>query len=284
MNDPTKSASNIFTVDVEDWYHGISRYVEVSSPRPRLQHSLPILLDLLRKYKAKATFFVLGEIAQDFPDLVKHIVADGHEVGCHGYSHRHLMDIGEVAFDAEILKATKLLEEICGTRIVSFRAPLFSVTRSTFWGLKIIKKHGYLFDSSIFPTYHPFYGIPNEPHQPHYISVNNNVSFGYENGIAEFPVLTRRFLGTNVGVGGGAYLRFLGHRLLVNSVTNMNRQGWPSTIYIHPWEMDCFVPEVSFNPAIKFVTFHNVCKTKHYLETLLATFRFVSIRDFVGDQ
>jgi polysaccharide deacetylase family protein (PEP-CTERM system associated) len=277
MNCESKSPANIFTVDLEDWHNGISRYVEVSSPKPRLHHSFPIIIDLLRKYKAKATFFVLGEVAQNYPELVEQIISEGHEVGCHGFSHRHLKELGPAAFNEEIRKATKLLEKICGTPILSFRAPLFSITKSTMWGLKIIQKQGYIFDSSIFPTCHPFYGIPNEPRQPHYISVQNNNA---ENKIIEFPVLTRKFLNTHIPVGGGAYLRFLGQNILVNSVINMNTQGWPATIYIHPWELDSFVPDVNFNPAIKFITFYNVCKTKEYLGTLLRAFKFISIRDF----
>ncbi|MCX6644318.1 MAG: polysaccharide deacetylase family protein [Candidatus Bathyarchaeota archaeon] len=281
-NHGSNPPANILTVDVEDWYHGISRYVEVPSPKSRLQYSLPIILDLLREYRAKATFFVLGEVAQNFPELVERIVAEGHEVGCHGFSHRHIEEIGAVAFDEEVRKATRLLEKICGSPILSFRAPIFSITKSTFWGLKIIKKNGYIFDSSIFPTYHPFYGIPNEPCQPHAISFSDKKNNDLEDEIIEFPILTRRFLNTNIPVGGGAYLRFLGQLLLANSVINMNTKGWPATIYIHPWELDSFVPDVKFNPAIRFITFHNVGKTKRYLETLLRTFKFVSIRDFCG--
>jgi len=250
----------------------------VASPESRLQYSLPILLDLFRKYRAKATFFVLGDVALKFPELVEKIVAEGHEIGCHGFSHRHLEDLGVAVFDKEIHETTELLEKICGLPISSFRAPLFSLTKSTSWALKIIKKHGYMFDSSIFPTYHPFYGIPNEPRQPHAISLSENNM----EDIIEFPILTRKFLNSNIPVGGGAYLRFLGQSLLANCVSNMNSKGWPATIYIHPWELDTFIPEVNFNPAIKFVSFHNISKTKGYLEALLRTFRFTSIKDFVG--
>jgi len=279
MNCTSEPPANILTVDVEDWYHGVSRYVKLPSPDSRLQYSLPMIMDLLRKYRAKATFFVLGEVAQNFPELVEQIAADGHEVGCHGFSHRHLEEIGPVDFNEEIKKATKLLEKICGGRILSFRAPLFSVTKSTLWGLKIVRKQGYIFDSSIFPTYHPFYGIPNEPRYPHIISLSKK-STNVENEIIEFPILTRRFLNTNIPVGGGTYLRFLRQTLLTDSVRNMNKKGWPATIYIHPWELDSFVPDVSFNPIIKYITYHNVSKTKTYLETLLRTFKFVTIRDF----
>jgi len=226
---------------------------------------------------------VLGEVAAQYPDLIKRITAEGHEVGCHGFSHRHIEELGAKTFNAELSKATKLLESICGSRILSFRAPLFSVTKSTFWALNIVKKNGYVFDSSIFPTYHPFYGIPDAPIHPHPISDYGNSGVGLD-GIVEFPVLTRKFLGANIPVGGGAYLRFLGQSLLVNSVTMMNLKGWPSTLYIHPWELDSYVPNVSFNPAIKFITFHNHEKTGTYLETLLKAFRFVSIRDYVRRQ
>jgi peptidoglycan-N-acetylglucosamine deacetylase len=280
---PSKRPTNIFTVDVEDWYQGISRYVEASSPKPRLPHSLPIILDLLKKHNATATFFVLGEVAAQYPDLIKRIATEGHEVGCHGFSHRHMEELGAQAFDIELGRATRLLESICGTRILSFRAPLFSVTKSTLWALRVVKKHGYAYDSSIFPTYHPFYGIPNAPCQPHKVSFYSEGD-GDSGEIVEFPVLTRKFFGVNIPVGGGAYLRFLRQSLLVNSVTKMNSKGWPATIYIHPWELDSYVPNESFNPVIKFITFYNHAKTGTYLETLLKTFRFVSIRDYVRRQ
>jgi polysaccharide deacetylase family protein (PEP-CTERM system associated) len=278
-----KPQANILTIDVEDWYQGISRYVTVPSPDRRLQKSLPIILNLLKKYRVQATFFVLGEIAQNFPELVEQIVADGHEIGCHGFSHRHLDNYEINVFDEELRKATRLLEKLCKDRIRSFRAPLFSITKATNWALKIIKKHGYVFDSSIFPTYHPFYGIPDEPCQPHYVSFSNGNSEDVDDRIMEFPILTRKFLGVNLPIGGGAYLRFLGKRFMVNSIINMNKRGWPATIYIHPWEIECYVPETYFNPATKFITFHNVGKPKEQLEDLFKTFKFVSIRDFVGD-
>jgi peptidoglycan-N-acetylglucosamine deacetylase len=285
LTNPLKHPANIFTVDVEDWYQGISRYVEAKYPTPRLPRSLPLILDLLKKYKATATFFVLGEVAAQYPELVKRIAAEGHEVGCHGFSHRHIEELGAKTFNAELIKSTKLLESICGTRVLSFRAPLFSVTKSTFWALNIVKKNGYAFDSSIFPTYHPFYGIPNAPTQPHPISLYGKIGAGSgSDSIIEFPVLTRKLLGVNVPVGGGAYLRFLGQSLLMNSVTMMNLKGWPATLYIHPWELDSYIPNVSFNPAIRFITFHNHEKTATYLETVLKAFRFVSIRDYVWRQ
>jgi peptidoglycan-N-acetylglucosamine deacetylase len=280
---PSKHPANIFTVDVEDWYHGISRYVDAQCPTPRLHQSLPRILNLLKKYKATATFFVLGEVAAQYPELVKRIAAEGHEVGCHGFSHRHMEELGAKTFNTELIKSTKLLESICGTRVLSFRAPLFSVTKSTFWALNIVKKNGYAFDSSIFPTYHPFYGIPNAPTRPHPISHYGKISAD-SNTIIEFPVLTRKLLGVNVPVGGGAYLRFLGQSLLMNSVTVMNLKGRPATLYIHPWELDSYIPNVSFNPAIRFITFHNHEKTATYLETVLKAFKFVSIRDYVRRQ
>ncbi len=272
----------MLTIDVEDWYHGISRYVEAHSPMPRLQYSLRKLLDLLEEVNATATFFVLGEVAQRFPDLVGEIADKGHEIGCHGFSHRHLIDIGRDTFDEELGKATKVLEKISKTRIVSFRAALFSLTKKTAWALDVLKKHGYIFDSSIFPTYHPFYGAPDAPHNPYRPSFSNIDQEDPEGEILELPILTDRVLGFNFPLGGGAYLRFLGKHFVSVAITKMNKKGWPATIYLHPWEVDNFVPDVFFNPVVKFITFYRVGKVTEDLESLLKTFRFVSIRDLVA--
>lgn len=273
-------ALNVLTIDVEDWYQGISAYVKVFSPLPRLQRSLRATLNLLEKHKATATFFVLGEVALKFPDLTEEIVVKGHEVGCHGFSHRHIFDIGRNAFNKELRKATRLLEKICREKILSFRAALFSLTRETSWALSILRKHGYIFDSSIFPTYHPFYGVPNAPDHPYRPSFANIEREDEEGEILEFPILIRKVLGINIPVGGGTYLRFLGRFPVASAIRSLNKRGWPATIYMHPWEIDNFVPSVKFNPLIKFVTFYRVGKIKKTLEWLLKSFRFVSIRDY----
>jgi len=273
---------NILTIDVEDWHHAISRYVEVSSSTPRLQRSLRKTLDLLEKYGSTATFFVLGEVAMKFPGLVEEIIARGHEVGCHGFHHRHIRDVGKDAFNQELGKATRLLEKICQERILSFRAAFFSLTKESSWVLGILRKHSYIFDSSIFPTYHPFYGVPNAPDHPYRPSFSNIEVEDEKGGIVEFPILTRKVFGINLPVGGGAYLRFVGKRLTALAIRNLNKGGWPATIYVHPWEIDDFIPGVGFNPLIKFITFHRIGKVQRDIESLLKSFKFVSIRELVG--
>ncbi len=272
---------NILTIDVEDWYQGISRYVEVHSPSLRLWQSLRKILSLLEKHNSTATFFVLGEVAMKFPELVEEIIAGGHEVGCHGFHHVHASDIGGAVFDQEIGDATKLLEKICQERILSFRAAFFSLTKENSWILGTIRSHGYIFDSSIFPTHHPFYGVPNAPDHPYRPSFSDIEVEDEKGEIVEFPILTRKVLGISIPLGGGAYLRFLGKNLVASAIKKRNKGGWPATIYVHPWELDDFVPEVELNPFIKFVTFHRIGKVQRDLESLLKTFKFVSIRELM---
>jgi len=273
---------NILTIDVEDWNHAISKYVKVSLPSlPRIRYSLRRLLDLLDECNATATFFVLGEIALKHPDLVEMILEKGHEVGCHSYSHTHISDMSKDDFDRELGKATKLLKDISHEEILSFRAPMFSLTKGTSWALATIKKHGYIYDSSIFPTFHPFYGIPNAPTHPYRPSFMNFEKEDTKGEILEFPILTRKVLGFNLPVGGGAYLRFLGSNLMASAIRKANEEGWPATIYVHPWEVDDFIPNVRFNPAIKFITFYKVGKMQKSFMSLMKSFRFTSIRDFM---
>ncbi len=276
-----KVERNILTVDIEDWYQGISRYAEVQSPSPRLGQSLRKVLDLLEKHGSTATFFVLGEVASRYPELVEEMTARGHEVGCHGFHHVHVGDLGREAFDRELGDATELLEKICREKILSFRAAFFSLTKETSWILGTIRKHGYIYDSSIFPTHHPFYGVPNAPDRPYRPSFSNIEAEDENGGIVEFPILARKYLGINVPLGGGAYLRFLGNGLVASAIKKRNEEGWPATIYFHPWELDDFVPDVKLSPFIKFVTFHRIGKVQSDLESLLKTFKFVSIREMM---
>jgi peptidoglycan-N-acetylglucosamine deacetylase len=281
MNKLTRNlnSSNILTVDVEDWYQGISRYVEVPNPTSRIIDAIGSTIKLLKENNAKATFFVLGEVAERFPEVVESIVSEGHEVGCHSYRHRHLLELDPPTFKKDLDKATAILEKITGEPIVSFRAPLFSITKSTLWALEVIGKRGYLYDSSIVPSFHPFYGIPNESREPHYLPFKTNGESGHQQ-IMEFPVLTQRLLFFNLTVGGGAYLRFMGKRVLARSIKEANNHGAPAVVYFHPWEIDSFIPEVAFNSAIKLITFYNISKTRSYLNELLKEFKFISIRDY----
>jgi peptidoglycan-N-acetylglucosamine deacetylase len=272
---------NILTIDVEDWYHGISRYIDVSNPVHRLESSIQTTIDLLKESNAKATFFVLGEVANRFPQIVEQIISEGHEVGCHGLTHRHLSEIDPSTFNKEIMKATKILQKTAKTEILSFRAPLFSVTKSTLWALDVISKNGYLFDSSIVPSFHPFYGIPNEPQQPHYVPYLTKIDEKTKRQLVEFPILTQRIMFFNLAVGGGAYLRFLGKDIISKVAKNTNNRGWPAVLYIHPWELDTYIPHANFNPAIRFITFYNISNTSAALRWLLKKFTFTSIQDYM---
>jgi polysaccharide deacetylase family protein (PEP-CTERM system associated) len=281
----SKVPVNIFTVDVEDWYHGISGYTNVQAPTSRIEYSIPKMIALLKKYNVTATFFVLGEVAQKYPELVEEIIHAGHEIGCHCFKHKHLGEIGCAAFNQDLKKATHLLERLSGKPIVSFRAPLFSITKSTLWAIEIINRQGYLFDSSIFPSFHPFYGIPDEPVFPHQRTCLNNTkdcptNNHKSNEVIEFPVLTKKILNVNLPVGGGAYLRFLREKFFINSIQLMNKKNLPATLYIHPWEIDSFIPSIKFNALIKFITYYNITETETYLENLFKSFRFVSIQQF----
>ena len=217
------------TVDVEDW------------PQSTWDRALPItarsadntrrVLELLDRADIRATMFVLGKLAEQFPEVVREIHGAGHEVACHGYGHLEVFKQKPEDFRKDIRKSKDLLEQTCGMRVLGYRAPDFSITADTLWALNILAEEDFVYDSSIFPIRHGRYGIPGWPRTPLQISLDNNLS------IYELPIATFRQFGTNLPVGGGGY-----HRLLPGIVSRYFAQqvmkSCPFVFYCHPYEFD----------------------------------------------
>jgi polysaccharide deacetylase family protein (PEP-CTERM system associated) len=217
------------SVDVEDW------------PQSTWDRSLPIteraavntrkLLSLLREIDVHATMFVLGKFAEKFPDVVREIQAQGHEVASHGYGHIEIFRQSRSEFADDVLRSKELLEHIIGEPVRGYRAPDFSITLNTSWALDALAKAGFEYDSSIFPIQHARYGFPNWPVFPVRVSV------GGQKSITEFPIATFRCLRRNWPVGGGGYHRLLPGamaRYLAKSVM----ESIPFVFYCHPYELD----------------------------------------------
>lgn len=219
----------IITADIEDW------------PQSTWDRSLPItdrsvtntrrLLDMLNETNTRATMFVLGKFAKAFPDVVREIYATGHEIGSHGYGHIEIFKQSREEFAADVRCSKDMLEQIIGERIRGYRAPDFSIIHDTLWALEILAEAGFEYDSSIFPVYHPRYGIPNWPVSPVRIHITG------QRNIVEFPIATFRFLGKNWPVGGGGYHRLLpgfASRYIARNVM----KSAPFVFYCHPYEFD----------------------------------------------
>lgn len=222
-----------FTVDVED---GISIAMRdafsVKSPQTRRVVSLTNrILDLLSQFDVKGTFFVLGQVAEKFPGLVKNIADEGHELGVHGYNHLQFHRMNrEQAFE-ELSRAKKIIEDISGNIVLGHRAPAFSITPKTEWGLDVIAEAGFTYDSSIMPIKGFRYGWPGFPKNMHSVVTPSGEK------LIEVPLSTLNFLGHEIPVCGGGYLRLFPYSLTKMAVDKILKER-PVILYLHPYELD----------------------------------------------
>lgn len=275
---------NALTIDVEDWYHPelVRNRVDVNLSQGRLPQAIGPILDLLDRYKVKATFFILGDAASRFPDLVRQVYKAGHEVACHGMSHRVLADLGEDRFREELIDFRILMREILGdVRIRGFRAPTFSLNRETKWALPILKDLGYLYDSSLFPAklfWNPLYGVENGPPFPYRISFDDPCREDAQSPLWEFPAAITRFGGLKIPTPGGFYLRVIPLSLFKWASKRINRNG-PFFLFLHPWESDIHTPRVSLPLLSRGATYYGIGSVLSKLEGLLKTFSFTKMEE-----
>lgn len=267
------------TIDVEDWYHPelVRSHIDLANVEGRVSHAIPLILDLLRMHRVKATFFILGEVARRFPEVVKQIHREGHELGCHGMSHRTLGDLGKDGFKKELQDFQKIMKEILGeVRVKGFRAPTFSLNQDTKWALPLLREYGYSYDSSIFPTkifLNRLYGIKNAPRFPYRISFDDPGREDPKSDFWEFPAALITIGGYRFPVSGGIYLRVLPFLFFKGALKRMNQEG-PFFIYVHPWEWDRGTPRISLSPFSRWATYFGMEKVLAKLGELLETFSF----------
>jgi polysaccharide deacetylase family protein (PEP-CTERM system associated) len=263
---------NALTIDLEDWYHGIElppdRWREFED---RVVPATDRLLGILGERNVKATFFVLGDVAERHPDLVQEIQRLGHEIGTHGCSHRFVYRQEPDSFRRDIAKSLALLGGCGSDAVVGHRAPYFSITRESLWALDVLTEFGIRYDSSIFPVSNYRYGIPDAERWPHRIG-----------SLIEFPISTWRVRGKNIPIAGGAYFRLLPFRLTRRGISAINRSGNPAVFYLHPWELDPDHPRVRLPRRIGLTHYANLRATEGRLRRLLAEFRFAPMKEVLG--
>jgi polysaccharide deacetylase family protein (PEP-CTERM system associated) len=222
-------APPVISVDIEDWPQ--SSWDRELPITPRAADNTRRLLDLLGEADIRATMFVLGKLAEKFPEVVREIHAAGHEVASHGYGHVEIFKQTRDEFAQDLARSKDLLEQIVGQRVRGYRAPDFSIVRDSLWALEVLAEQGFEYDSSIFPVKRPRYGIPDWPLGPTRVRLNGGLS------ILEFPIASYRAWGKNWPVGGGGY-----HRLLPGSASRWLAgrvmQDRPFVFYCHPYEFD----------------------------------------------
>ena len=265
---------NGFSVDVEDWYHGIELPVE-SWPNyeKRIRFSMGALLELLQARGVRVTCFVLGRLAEEHPDLVKQIHRAGHEIATHGYSHAKVYELTPARFRSELRHSIALLEDLTGQRVIGHRAPYFTITRKSWWALDILSEEGILYDSSIYPVRNLRYGIPDAHRLPSYLPLKNGLQ------ILEIPVSTLPLPRFNLPLGGGAYLRIYPYWFLRQCLKHLESRREKINLYIHPWELDPLHPVIPLPFRVSATHYVNLRSTQSKLESLFLDFKFAPYQE-----
>jgi len=273
------SVCNALTVDVEDYFHVAALAPSIhrdswASRESRVVGNTHKLLAIFDQFSVRGTFFVLGWVAERYPQLIKDIAGRGHEIACHGFSHRLVYEQSPKEFREETLRAKNLLEDITGSAVIGYRAASYSIVRESLWALDILVELGFAYDSSIFPVHHDRYGIPNAERVPHRMRTLN------ERSIVEWPLATARILGLSLPVAGGGYFRLLPYWFSRWGLASINRRELqPFVFYLHPWEIDPAQPRVAASWLSRFRHYTNLGKCEERLRRLLGEFRFGTVKD-----
>lgn len=272
--------SHIFTVDVEEYFHvhafgGVVERHHWEELPSRVERAVHSLLDMLDAADARATFFVLGWVADRKPGLVRAIARRGHEVASHGWSHQRVDELGPEGLREEARRSKERLEEITGSPVIGFRAPSFSVVPGTEWALDVLAEEGYRYDSSMYPIRRPGYGYPGGGTRPHLVSTGAGA-------LLELPVATLKVAGLTLPAGGGAYFRYFPYALFSRAFGEMGSAGTAGVFYIHSWEIDPGQPRLPVSWLTRLRHYRNLDETVEKLETLTSEFTFTSVRDRFG--
>jgi polysaccharide deacetylase family protein (PEP-CTERM system associated) len=282
---------NVLTIDVEDYFHvsAFEKHIrrdQWHSFELRVEQNTCRILHLLDEHDVKATFFVLGWVAERCPQLVKAIAAAGHEVASHGYGHQRVGTQSRNEFREDVRRSKYLLEDLTGCPVNGYRAPSYSISRETFWAFDELHGAGYRYDSSIFPVRHDFYGIPDWPrfagwavrHESGTWEPALEKQLGRDS-LFELPITTLRLGNKNLPIAGGGYFRLFPYDFTRWGLRRINRQDHqPFIFYLHPWEMDAEQPRINGAGAkSRFRHYLNLDKTEARIRRLLQDFDFASI-------
>ena len=269
------------SVDLEDYFHVEAFASRIphsswSSFPSRVRKSTTRVLELLERHRCRATFFVLGWIAEREPALIREIAQAGHELGCHSHLHRQVFRLTQKQFREDLRRSRKAIENVSGVKVVGFRAPTFSITNRSLWALDILAEEGFEYDSSIFPIRHDLYGIPDADRWIHQKKLPSGQS------IWELPPSTVRIGKMNLPFGGGGYLRLQPMAFTRWAIKTTHRQeGQPFMIYFHPWELDPEQPRLQGSWKSRLRHYRGLGKTESRLEEILAAGTFQPFVNFV---
>lgn len=279
----SQSVTHAMTVDVEDYFH-VAAFFDVIQPQDwdrwpsRVVPNTDRLLELFDNAGVKATFFILGWVAEREPDLVQRIHAAGHEVASHGYSHQFIYRQSPEVFHEETRRSKRILEDLIQAPVNGYRAASYSITRRSLWALDSLAELGFTWDSSIFPTRHDNYGIPGSPEEPYKIITRSGAE------LTEFPLTTAKVLGQSVPAAGGGYFRqypYALSRWLFRRASDNGRK--PQIFYLHPWEIDPEQPRIpDASRFSRFRHYTNLHRCMPRLERMISDFPFGTISQSLG--
>lgn len=268
--------TNALTIDVEDYFQvsAMAPYIrrsEWDSRECRVEANVDRILALLAKHDTRATFFTLGWVAERYPQLVRRIVAGGHELASHGHGHERASDLSRDAFTQDIVRAKALLEDVGGVSVQGYRAPSFSIGHGNLWAFDCLLETGHRYSSSIYPIQHDHYGMPDAPRFAHAV----------REGLLEVPVTTVRLGARNLPSSGGGWFRLFPYALTRWMIRRVNEQDRAAAIfYFHPWEIDHGQPRVpGINLKTRFRHYVNISRTEQRLDALLRDFRWGRMDD-----
>lgn len=268
--------TNALTIDVEDYFQvsAMAPYIrrsEWDTRECRVEANVDRILALLARHDTRATFFTLGWVAERYPQLVRRIVAGGHELASHGHGHERASDLSRQAFTQDIVRAKGLLEDVGGVAVQGYRAPSFSIGHGNLWAFDCLLETGHRYSSSIYPIQHDHYGMPDAPRFAHAV----------RDGLLEVPVTTVRLGDRNLPSSGGGWFRLFPYALTRWMIQRVNQQDKAAAIfYFHPWEIDHGQPRIpGISLKTRFRHYVNISRTEQRLDALLRDFRWGRMDD-----
>jgi polysaccharide deacetylase family protein (PEP-CTERM system associated) len=274
--------TNVLSVDVEEYFHGM----EFESAVPpnqrgtlpsRVEGNIDLVLALLHEHNVHATFFTVGQIAEQHPAMLRRIAAEGHEIACHSYRHELVSRQSVDEFRSDVRRAKGVLEDLTGAEVVGYRAPNYSIHSEQQWAYDVLLEEGFLYDSSIYPIIHDRYGQVGAPRFPYDIRKSGSQT------LIEFPIGTVSFWGMNFPIGGGGYFRLLPEILTRHGIQRVNvKERHPVMFYFHPWELDLNQPRPPMPWHHRFRHYVGLARQEAKLSQLLRSLRFGAAREVLA--
>lgn len=279
MSHSQPKSDGTFTVDVEDYFQ-VSAFASMISTDDwdhyecRVEANTRRVLEIAAKESTTGTFFILGWVAERYPELVREIQNAGHEIGCHSHWHQLVYDLGPGRFRFDLRESKDILQQVTGQPVTLYRSPSFSITERSLWALDILVEEGFTIDSSIYPVRHDRYGIPDSPTSPYQIKTAAGP-------ITQVPGMVCKLGKANIPVGGGGYLRLFPWAVTERLLRRVRKEDRPLNVYIHPWEFDPDQPRIQASWKSKFRHYQNLKTTATKISRMLQTFDLTTMTNVV---